>query len=459
MRRKPEILWIAGAVLLAAAGVWVYHRMTEKPVISIDYVSKLNEMRRPADYRIEDDGGDLYMQACMAFDRAYSPEIRRDSLSITWPSDMDPEELQEVTRWLKDNEDALKMADEALAKKYCYVQRHAKNGTMMMAVLIPELAGMKNLCYGLVWRGKVKASAGDVQGGLDDVLKAGQLGRVLSERPCFLVEGLVAIAVTGMSNRNALEIASRCNMSSQELARLAERIRGAEGPYQSLDTGLEGERLTFYDAVQRYFTDDGHGDGRLLASAMGQDSMFFGYYPNGTGFASNFGGDMARRFYTVQVAIGTEGRKATLARYDRIIDKTKEVDAELPWQLKANGESQWRWEAKEFAGNAFVAYLVPALEKVSTLRHRYMAGSEGAVAAIAVLRYKVENGILPQGWDDIVKGGYMSEVPTDQFSGKPLVYKTTDDGFTVYSVGEDGTDDGGDRKKDVVAWPANDRQR
>ena len=38
---------------------------------------------------------------------------------------------------------------------------------------------------------------------------------------------------------------------------------------------------------------------------------------------------------------------------------------------------------------------------------------------------------------------YLSEVPQDPFSGKPLLYRRNAKGYVLYSVGLDGRDDGG----------------
>jgi hypothetical protein len=64
--------------------------------------------------------------------------------------------------------------------------------------------------------------------------------------------------------------------------------------------------------------------------------------------------------------------------------------------------------------------------------------------------------------EKLVDGGYLKQLPADPFSGGALVYKKTDDGFTLYSVGLDMVDDGGagtarnrwrDEAKDAVFWP------
>jgi len=44
----------------------------------------------------------------------------------------------------------------------------------------------------------------------------------------------------------------------------------------------------------------------------------------------------------------------------------------------------------------------------------------------------------------------LSEVPTDPFSGNPLIYRKTPSGFIVYSVGLNGKDDGGRETREIT---------
>ncbi len=62
--------------------------------------------------------------------------------------------------------------------------------------------------------------------------------------------------------------------------------------------------------------------------------------------------------------------------------------------------------------------------------------------AIAVERYRLTEGRLPQSLDNLIPA-YMEVVPTDPFDGQSLKYRTLETGFVVYSVGEDLTDEGG----------------
>jgi hypothetical protein len=65
---------------------------------------------------------------------------------------------------------------------------------------------------------------------------------------------------------------------------------------------------------------------------------------------------------------------------------------------------------------------------------------ELAVAAIAVKRYELRHGRAPASLEALTPE-FVKEVPWDYMDGKPLKYKPPG---RLYSVGEDGVDDGGD---------------
>jgi hypothetical protein len=69
---------------------------------------------------------------------------------------------------------------------------------------------------------------------------------------------------------------------------------------------------------------------------------------------------------------------------------------------------------------------------------------EMVITAIALKRYRSRNGNYPEKLDQLVPG-LLPSVPTDLMDGKPLRYRLQEDGmFLLYSIGEDGEDNGGD---------------
>ena len=105
--------------------------------------------------------------------------------------------------------------------------------------------------------------------------------------------------------------------------------------------------------------------------------------------------------------------------------------------------------------------LMPALSRAVTLELMHIAELSTARTAIAVQRFGQANGHYPVTLDELIPD-YLDAVPVDPFDGQALRYKMVDEGFVVYSVGEDGEDQGGkkrDRSKkytedayDVAFW-------
>lgn len=92
----------------------------------------------------------------------------------------------------------------------------------------------------------------------------------------------------------------------------------------------------------------------------------------------------------------------------------------------------------------------PPYESVATLAFtvkrtaRAEADRALCIAAIALKRYSLRNGKLPDRLSALVPE-FVAAVPTDYLDGQPIKYRLNPNGsFILYSVGEDGKDDGGD---------------
>ena len=70
-------------------------------------------------------------------------------------------------------------------------------------------------------------------------------------------------------------------------------------------------------------------------------------------------------------------------------------------------------------------------------------------AALAVERHRQAKGSLPEKLDDLVPT-FLPSILRDPFDGAPLRYKRLPGGFSVYSIGTDGADNGGDPTNDLA---------
>ena len=77
-----------------------------------------------------------------------------------------------------------------------------------------------------------------------------------------------------------------------------------------------------------------------------------------------------------------------------------------------------------------------------------------ATTAIAVERFRLAHGQLPENLNDLVPQ-FLSEIPADPFDGQLLRYHRLAKGYVIYSVGSDGHDDGGREKP--ADWKSSDK--
>ena len=116
------------------------------------------------------------------------------------------------------------------------------------------------------------------------------------------------------------------------------------------------------------------------------------------------------------------------------LEDTGEREDELPW---------WYFLTR---------LLASAFDRVAEEDAVHIARVRAARAGLAVERYRLATGELPARLDDLVPE-YLDAVPADPIDGKPLRYKKLDKGYVVYSIGPDGTDDGGKKGEEIHAEP------
>ena len=84
---------------------------------------------------------------------------------------------------------------------------------------------------------------------------------------------------------------------------------------------------------------------------------------------------------------------------------------------------------------------------------RYRAGREATRTILALLIFERQKGILPAKLSDLVDAKILDSIPNDPFASAPISYSR--ERGIVWSVGEDGVNDGGNGD-DEVLWAGND---
>lgn len=133
--------------------------------------------------------------------------------------------------------------------------------------------------------------------------------------------------------------------------------------------------------------------------------------------------------------------RSTIVYLDLIEDYIDATQIPLNGRLAAIEQINARCTA---ASRAYflLRHLTDGLPQVNTMSFRGFATLRAGWVALAVQRYRLATGRLPDTLTEILPE-YLDSVPVDPFDGGEMRYKKLEVGFVVYSVGEDLSDDGG----------------
>jgi hypothetical protein len=236
------------------------------------------------------------------------------------------------------------------------------------------------------------------------------------------------------------------------------------------------EKLFLYDEIQRCFTEDRLGGGHLyIPRISGLESS-----EEGEGLDHSFAiiiyalisspdqwpyaaGGPYKLLYTL---FAHPNKQETREMADRLYSYWETMASKSPGQIQAERIDIEEEVMEMIKGNLLLEMFTPALWSVYKVTYRNKVHVEATLTSIAILRYKQDTGSCPEKLQELVNAGYLKELPIDPFSDRPLVYRRTDDGFLLYSVGLNLKDDGGEVMKteeglarvwadegDAVFWP------
>jgi hypothetical protein len=140
---------------------------------------------------------------------------------------------------------------------------------------------------------------------------------------------------------------------------------------------------------------------------------------------------------------GVWGRHDTadmLRHYTRLVEAARRPPAE---QFAALGQA----EATRAGLRPRARRATDSVSKLVEAYWRSQALLASAGAALAAEQFRTATGRWPETPAELVPA-YLADVPVDPFGGLPMRLKRLPDGLVIYSVGPNGTDDGGAVRRD-----------
>lgn len=263
---------------------------------------------------------------------------------------------------------------------------------------------------------------GDVIGSADSITTIIRASETLRREPCFISQ-IVRVANQDRAIAGLQSLILGADVPEEMLQRLQEEFSSTSFESGAL-TAAVGERAIVYEIM--------HGSIQEL------DERFEVEAPS-----------TARRRKAVIVAHPEHCAQALRIINDYVDALKKPLPATIKEVEHVFAESNSIKEANRNRNKWERAYLASLLlisfEMNSALNGtvRAEAMRRCAVAMLAAERFRRREGRLPESLDELVPE-FLEAMPDDPCTGSSLLYAVSESGYTIYSVGTDETDNGGD---------------
>lgn len=343
-----------------------------------------------------ENAADLYMRAFDAYVKANADEQhglpKVGTAKLPGPTEPLPNGMKALAKgFLVKNEVALSCLYRAARIKHCQYPVKFSQDPQQLA---PNPTAVRQAAFLLSLEASVHLDNGDPNRAVDSVEAALALSAKFP--PSNLTNRLVQVAMQALALQSLERVLNQVSLTEQDLLSLSETICAFEAS-RGLRQTLIGERC-------------------------------YGLYC----LDQNLG----RMVFAKLVGVPQSQSTKYMNMMQAFIDITDQPEHQQIQLCKTIG----RVAAQH---GMFAQTLIPGFIRVFELESRCLAHCRVARTALALEAHNLAQGRLPEAVDGLVPA-YLPSVPTDPFGGQALRYRKLDEGFVVYSVGEDLTDDGGE---------------
>jgi hypothetical protein len=355
-----------------------------------------------------------------------------------------------IASWLSANEKPLGVAIMAAQRPEYFnplaafrTESGASNG--LIAALLPSVQKCRGLAHALTARAMLRTAEGRYDEAWQDLLACHRLARLLA-RGATLIEALVGIAIDQIASNAELAYLERAKLTAPQVRKCLQDLQ-ALPPMPSIADKVDlGERFMFLDCMQMVRRRgigviETFSGGKALEKVDPKVEQALGMLDWAAAFRNG------NRWYDRLVAdLRVEDRADRQKRLDRLDRDLKalKVATTRPARMVRALLSEGKPETATgmMMGDLMVVELMPATRKVQQAADRIEQVQRNQYVAFALAAYRLDNGRYPATLAELAPK-YLTTVPGDLFTGKPLIYRPAADGYLFYSVGVNGKDDEG----------------
>ena len=344
--------------------------------------------------------------------------------------------------WLKENAKALDLVTQACQRPRLYIPLVSQSDPPTCDdLLLSTNSSMRAVAKALVMRAGYRHTQGDLVGAWSDVLTTHRLARLVAQEP-MLIEYLVATAIDSLAATEAQSLATHGGLTAQQAKDMLKDMDNLD-PVGDLARCFDrSERFYFLDMLTmlRRGRIEGFGFQGYEQMQMFKESLL------DYNLMMRITNKWYDRIVEAEKLPSMEGRKQALqalsAEVEAAVQRT--VQPGNIAKMVAMGIAGWpaRKYVTEGITNLLLGNLLPPVEMLVDVEGQYNQRYDLERLALAMAGYHAQNGRWPRELGELVPA-FLEAIPPDRFSGKALIYKPTEKGYTLYGVGMNRKDDGG----------------
>ena len=362
-------------------------------------------------------------------------EIDRAS-SRPWTTDQIPP----LGKWLSESQEHIDLIVQASRRpRYYSPSPSVLNGDRnSLASALPQLQASREAAQTLFVRAMWHLGEGRPNDAWQDILAIHRLAQLLSDDSPIANE-LVAYAISRIACVSTQTLFDQGNLTA-ELARQVQSDLATLPSFSMSGAMDKGERLIGLDLIVAFTLDNGLGF-ILTADGMSLDVSVYAFDSVSVDWNIVLR-DFNACYDQLAAAVVLPTREQRLMALENAEADILQAGGEprSPSNLIAAAFSIQR-RSKLLSG-IMSNLLLPAITAVMNSQDRANATLELTRIAAALAVFKAEHGSYPAKLIELVPA-VVATLPVDPFTDKPFRYVRTDTGYVLYSVGENGDDDGG----------------
>lgn len=361
-------------------------------------------------------------------------ELVRDYLSQVTERPWVDDDLQPLATLLGEMDDVLNLLAEATARPRFYSPPPnflADPHAVVLEAQLPHAEAARTAVRALAARAMNRVAHRNHEAAWQDIRTCWRLGAHIGSCPT-IVEKLVGIACRGVARNCTVALLEAADVPETLCEQILSDLNEQPLKLDMVDALGYAERLMFLDAALRQTTD------RLGGIALGQDgektSSVLAIDPNIPLRRANEWYD--RVVEAASIEERTERLQALHAMEADLHELGQGVKTKTIYSFVS------RTARAEAIGGILISLMLPALSAAIAADDRDETNLVLARVAAALALYRVRTGEYPEALDEL-SPLTLAEVPHDPYAAEPFRYQRRGVGYLLYSVFENGADDGG----------------